>query len=197
MEAEIKKLSRKARGEDSDDEHAKNNLPDALARWRERTGAELERAPTEQIFCIPRADIVANGYDLSINRYQELVHDDVGAECQAGRGSEAPPAEGGRVPILQGLPGLPTPSGTAGRAHQELRLARRRRHAGQRRRQSWRDVRARRGHSRDRVGAGRGRVPGGGLRARHADELTVRCTRPACPTRAAGQHLPRTPLVQA
>ncbi len=61
----------------TDEEHAKNNLPDALARWQERTGTELERARTEQSFCVPKADIAATGYDLSINRYKELVHDDV------------------------------------------------------------------------------------------------------------------------
>ncbi len=60
----------------TDDEHAKNNLPDTLARWHERTGTELDRARTDQSFCVPKADIVANGYDLSINRYKELVHDD-------------------------------------------------------------------------------------------------------------------------
>jgi len=61
----------------TDEEHAKNNLPDALARWAERDGSECERARTEQSFCIPKADIVANGYDLSINRYKEVVHDEV------------------------------------------------------------------------------------------------------------------------
>jgi len=61
----------------TDDEHSKNNLPDTLARWSERNGAELERARTEQSFCVPKADIVANGYDLSINRYKDLVHEDV------------------------------------------------------------------------------------------------------------------------
>jgi type I restriction enzyme M protein len=59
------------------DEHEKNNLPDALARWRERDGAELDRARTEQSFCVPKADIVENGYDLSINRYQEVVYEEV------------------------------------------------------------------------------------------------------------------------
>ncbi len=61
----------------TDDEHAKNNLPDALARWRVRGTAELQRARTDQSFCVPKADIAANGYDLSINRYKEIVHDDV------------------------------------------------------------------------------------------------------------------------
>ena len=35
----------------------------------------LERPRTEQSFCVPKADIVANGYDLSINRYKEVVHE--------------------------------------------------------------------------------------------------------------------------
>ena len=38
------------------EEHAKNNLPDALARW---------------------ADIVAQGYDLSLKRYREEVHQEI------------------------------------------------------------------------------------------------------------------------
>ena len=45
-----------------------------LARWSQREGAEQKRSRTEQSFCVPKADIVANGYDLSINRYKEVVH---------------------------------------------------------------------------------------------------------------------------
>lgn len=59
------------------EEHAKNNLPDALARWADRTGGERDRARTEQSFCVPKAEIVAEGYDLSINRYKELVLEEV------------------------------------------------------------------------------------------------------------------------
>jgi len=59
------------------DEHAKNNLPDALARWFERDGAELERARIDQSFCVPKADIAANDFDLSINRYKEIVYDEI------------------------------------------------------------------------------------------------------------------------
>ncbi|MEO1061340.1 MAG: class I SAM-dependent DNA methyltransferase [Actinomycetota bacterium] len=61
----------------SEAEHDKNNLPDALARWAERGGAEVERARTEQSFCVPKADIAANDYDLSINRYKEIVYDEI------------------------------------------------------------------------------------------------------------------------
>jgi type I restriction enzyme M protein len=32
---------------------------------------------TQKSFLIPKADIVANDYDLSINRYKEIVYDEV------------------------------------------------------------------------------------------------------------------------
>jgi type I restriction enzyme M protein len=60
----------------ADDEQVKNNLPDVLARWQQRTGDETDRPRTSQSFCVPKADIVAQGYDLSLNRYQEVVHDE-------------------------------------------------------------------------------------------------------------------------
>jgi type I restriction enzyme M protein len=58
-------------------EHSKNNLPDVAARWAERAGAERDRPRTAQSFCVPKGDIVAHGYDLSINRYKEVVHEEV------------------------------------------------------------------------------------------------------------------------
>jgi len=61
----------------SEAEHAKNNLPDVLERWGQRNGSERERPRTAQSFCVPKADIEANGYDLSINRYKEVVHEAV------------------------------------------------------------------------------------------------------------------------
>jgi type I restriction enzyme M protein len=93
------------------EEHAKNNLPDVLTRWRsilndslspaagERArvrgrangnepqplaaenpanyGGEFARKRTEQSFLVPKADIAAQGYDLSLNRYKEVVHEQV------------------------------------------------------------------------------------------------------------------------
>jgi type I restriction enzyme M protein len=56
-----------------EDEHPKNNLPDALERWGRRDSEELERARTEQSFCVPKSEVVASGYDLSINRYRRAV----------------------------------------------------------------------------------------------------------------------------
>jgi len=58
-------------------DHAKNNLPDVLKRWQQRDAAERQRSRTEQSFCVPKADIAAQGYDLSINRYKEVVHEAV------------------------------------------------------------------------------------------------------------------------
>ena len=59
------------------DEHARNNLPDVLARWAKRGGGELKRARTDQSFCVAKEAIVAEGYDLSLNRYKEVVHEKV------------------------------------------------------------------------------------------------------------------------
>jgi type I restriction enzyme M protein len=59
------------------DEHAKNNLPDVLQRWHERTGTEQERPRTAQSFVVPKREIAAAGYDLSLNRYREVEHAEV------------------------------------------------------------------------------------------------------------------------
>ncbi|MTK03775.1 class I SAM-dependent DNA methyltransferase [Micromonospora sp. CP22] len=61
----------------TEDEHTKNNLPDALARWLRRDSDEVQRARTEQSFCVPKAEIAEQGYDLSLNRYKEVVHEEV------------------------------------------------------------------------------------------------------------------------
>ena len=55
----------------------KNNLPDCLGRWRHRKDSERERERTAQSFCVPKVEIAAQGYDLSLNRYKELVHEEV------------------------------------------------------------------------------------------------------------------------
>ena len=59
----------------SADEVAKNDLPDIAARWAERAGTERERPRTAQSFCVPKGEIAEAGYDLSLNRYKEVVHE--------------------------------------------------------------------------------------------------------------------------
>jgi type I restriction enzyme M protein len=56
-------------------EDAKNNLPDIAVRWPQRHVAERKRKRTAQSFCVPKTEIAAAGYDLSINRYKEVVHE--------------------------------------------------------------------------------------------------------------------------
>lgn len=59
------------------DEHAKNNLPDILSRFSLREKSERKNPRIAQSFCVPKSDIVAQDYDLSINRYKEVVHEAV------------------------------------------------------------------------------------------------------------------------
>ncbi len=58
------------------DESLKNSLPEALARWRDRGGSERLRSRTDESFCVPKADIAARAYDLSLNRYKEVVQNE-------------------------------------------------------------------------------------------------------------------------
>ena len=59
------------------EEHAKSNLPDVLARWAQRNGSEQNRERTAQSFCVPKAEIAENNYDLSLNRYKQVVYEEV------------------------------------------------------------------------------------------------------------------------
>ena len=53
-----------------------NDLGDVRTRWAARATTERDRARTEQSFCVAKTDIVAQSYDLSLNRYREIAHDD-------------------------------------------------------------------------------------------------------------------------
>jgi type I restriction enzyme M protein len=57
-----------------------NDLPDVLARWislADTDSAERLRPRTAQSFLVPKSEIAAQGYDLSLNRYKEVEHDEV------------------------------------------------------------------------------------------------------------------------
>jgi type I restriction enzyme M protein len=51
-----------------------NDLPDIVSRFK-NLAAERSRARTDQSFFVPKSEIAAQGYDLSINRYKETVHE--------------------------------------------------------------------------------------------------------------------------
>ncbi len=54
---------------------AENDLSDIISRWKNQSG-EADRKRTEQSFLVPLAEIQANNYDLSINRYKEVIHEE-------------------------------------------------------------------------------------------------------------------------
>jgi type I restriction enzyme M protein len=51
----------------------KTDIPDILKRWS-KLKAEKDRPRTAQSFLVPKAEIAANDYDLSLNRYKEVEH---------------------------------------------------------------------------------------------------------------------------
>ena len=55
---------------------AENDIPDIIARYN-NLEAENDRKRTEQSFFVPVEDIIANEYDLSINKYKEVVYEAV------------------------------------------------------------------------------------------------------------------------
>jgi len=56
--------------------HKLNNIPDVLYRWQQQSN-ESERKRTEQSFYVPVSEITSNDYDLSINRYKEVVYEEI------------------------------------------------------------------------------------------------------------------------
>ena len=55
---------------------ADNDIPDIIERFNHLEN-ETDRARTEQSFFVPVEDIIANDYDLSINKYKEVVYEKV------------------------------------------------------------------------------------------------------------------------
>ena len=59
--------------DDKRSETKENDIPDIIARFR-NLGGETERQRTEQSFFVPKDEIVANDYDLSINKYKKTEY---------------------------------------------------------------------------------------------------------------------------
>ena len=62
--------------DDKRDRIEANDLPDVLERWQDLE-SEQERGRTDQSFMVPKTEIADEDYDLSINRYKEIVYDEV------------------------------------------------------------------------------------------------------------------------
>jgi type I restriction enzyme M protein len=55
---------------------ADNDIPDIVQRWREKDPAQATDRKAKAFF-VPREEIKANAYDLSINRYKEIEYEEV------------------------------------------------------------------------------------------------------------------------
>ena len=53
-----------------------NDIPDIIERFK-HLDKEIERARTDKSFMVSKQEIVDNGYDLSINKYKEIIQEKV------------------------------------------------------------------------------------------------------------------------
>ena len=63
-----------------DPDEANNDLPDVRTAWTKWGGGKGAKAFADRkvkAFCVPADEIRANSYDLSLNRYKVVVHDEV------------------------------------------------------------------------------------------------------------------------
>ena len=59
--------------DDKRTEVTENDIPDIVKRFHNREG-EMDRQRTEQSFLVSKEEIAANGYDLSINKYNKVEY---------------------------------------------------------------------------------------------------------------------------
>ena len=62
--------------DDKRDPVAENDIPDIVARWKARD-AHKDTDRSGKSFFVPIDEIRSNGYDLSINRYKQMQHQDM------------------------------------------------------------------------------------------------------------------------
>jgi type I restriction enzyme M protein len=62
--------------DDKRDPVEENDLPDVRQRWAKRN-PKKDTDRTAKAFFVPKQEIADNGYDLSISRYKETVHEEV------------------------------------------------------------------------------------------------------------------------
>ncbi|MCC9071269.1 type I restriction-modification system subunit M [Flavobacterium sp. F-65] len=62
--------------DDKRSETKDNDIPDIVSRYL-NLSAEVDRKRTDKSFLVPVADLQANDWDLSINRYKEVVYEEV------------------------------------------------------------------------------------------------------------------------
>ncbi len=82
-----------------------NNIADIIARYHNRKD-ETNRSRTEQSFLVPLAEIQQNNWDLSINRYKQVVYEQVQHDSPAEIIAEIEQLDAERAQTLAVLRGL-------------------------------------------------------------------------------------------
>lgn len=62
--------------DDKRSEVKENDIPDIIERFH-HLDAEMDRARTDKSFMVPAQEIIDNDYDLSINKYKEIVYEKI------------------------------------------------------------------------------------------------------------------------
>ncbi len=62
--------------DDKRDPVTENDIPDVITRWKARN-PEGDTDRSAKAFLVPVEEIRANGYDLSINRYKDVLHEEI------------------------------------------------------------------------------------------------------------------------
>ncbi|WP_282015930.1 type I restriction-modification system subunit M [Marinifilum flexuosum] len=65
-----------------EDYHGKCNIPDIIARYNS-LDSEKDRKRTEQSFYVPFEEIKNNDWDLSVNRYKEIIYEEISYDVPA------------------------------------------------------------------------------------------------------------------
>ena len=102
-----------ADGYSLDDKRSPNNendIPDIVQRFKQRASdnknGEQSRSRTEQSFLVPLEEIKDNDWDLSINRYKEIIYEEVEYASPAEIIAEIEKLDGERGEALRVLKGL-------------------------------------------------------------------------------------------
>jgi len=91
--------------DDKRTELKESDIPDIVNRFKNLDG-ESERSRTDQSFLVPFDEIKENAWDLSINRYKEIVYEEIQYDSPIDLISEIGKLDSDRAKILNTLKGL-------------------------------------------------------------------------------------------
>ena len=84
---------------------ADNNIPDIIYRFKQRD-TETKRSRIEQSFLVPFDEIESNDWDLSINRYKEIIYEEIEYDAPAEIIKQIEQLDGERAEALKVLKAL-------------------------------------------------------------------------------------------